>query len=160
MDAVIHLDIGHDVMQEERLRALVVQLDQGEDKDLVEALLGHGVAVGVEARGLGVLRVNPHLLNLSGGQRLLLSGDHIHGEGHGDHHHRNHAGPHHVAGTLGKILAASGIVDCFCGVLLQQAHSDLSYLHERIADHVIRCRRPGGAQSFVPNAVTFRARGR
>ena len=37
------------LVQEQRLLALVVQPDLSKDQHLVEALLGHGRAVGVEA---------------------------------------------------------------------------------------------------------------
>jgi len=87
-------------MQKERLLAFVVQPDLGKHQHLVEALLGHGLAVGIESRSLGVMHVSPHLDNFSADDRRLLPGDHIAGNCHADQHGGEHAGPHQVAGTL------------------------------------------------------------
>jgi hypothetical protein len=62
--------------------------------------------------------MGPHRNDLSAGRGRLLPGYHIGGNGDDDQHGRGYAGPNHVAGTLGKLLAAGGIVD-FLRILME-----------------------------------------
>jgi len=63
--------------------------------------------------------VDPHLLDLSGGQGRFLPGEHINSNRDGNDHGRNDAGQDNVACTLGVFLTAGGIVDFVLVILVK-----------------------------------------
>ena len=116
---ISQFDIGQNILKIERILALILQLHTGEEQHPVEVLLGHCSAAGVEAGALDVLRMSPHMNNLSCGHGRLYPGQHVDGDGDGDHHGRDDAGPDHMAASLGEGFAAGSIVDFFPGFLLE-----------------------------------------
>ena len=125
MDAIVKRGIGHHSDQGERQFALVAQPHFSKNKHLVKGILGHGLAIGVQARGLRVLRMSPHRNHIPDDRGRLLTGNHVDRYGDGDQNCRNYCGPDQVAGTLGQFLAKSRIVDCFRCVLMKETHSAL-----------------------------------
>ena len=66
VDAVGQRGIGDNLVQEDRLLALVVQAHVREEQDLVDLFLGNCRAVGIPARGFGVHRMRPDVEDLAG----------------------------------------------------------------------------------------------
>jgi hypothetical protein len=96
-----------------------MQLHMSEEQHLVEALLGHSIAVGVDPRGLAVLGIIPHLDNLAAGHRRLVAGQHDDGDDDSDQHGRDDAREDHVTAALGELFAESGVVNLFLGFLME-----------------------------------------
>jgi len=120
---VLQRGIRHNLLQKQRIIALVVQLHVGKYQHMVVGLLGNRSAVGVESAGLRMHGVRPHLHNLPSCRGRLLANKHIGGNDDGDQHGRNNTGNHYMAGTLGEFFTPGSIVDFVGCVLMEEAHS-------------------------------------
>jgi hypothetical protein len=91
----------------------------GEKQNLVELLLGLGLAVGVKPGGLDMPGMSPYLNNLAADHWRPLPVRGKQGDDEGEQSNRAQPGPDYMAGSLGKLLAEGRIVKFFAWFLME-----------------------------------------